>query len=275
MIHLKNDRDIEGLRAAADLVARTLGEVARHVSPGATTRSLDEVAETFIRDNGAIPAFKGYGPSSNPFPATLCTSVNDVVVHGIPDDRPLEEGDLVSVDCGVVLDGYVGDSAYTFAVGGLSDDSARLCTVTYDALLRGVSAALIGNRIGDIGSAVQTRCEGAGFGVVRDLVGHGIGRSLHEEPSVPNFGRRGAGRRLKDGLTICIEPMVNAGTSEVSTDDDGWTVRAADGTASAHYEHMVAVRRGGTEVLTTFRYIEDVLGVPPYALSIPEEEVDG
>jgi len=274
MIHLKNESEIEGLRAAADLVARTLGEVARHVVPGATTRALDRVAEAFVRDHGAVPAFKGYGPAANPFPATLCTSVNDVVVHGIPDDRPLEDGDLVSVDCGVILDGFVGDSAYTFAVGDPDADRARLCGVTYDALLKGVSAATVGNRIGDVGHAVQSRCEGAGFGVVRDLVGHGIGRSLHEEPSVPNFGRRGSGRRMKDGLTICIEPMVNAGTGEVTTDRDGWTVRSADGSPSAHYEHMVAVRRGGTEVLTTFRYIEDVLGVPPYAGVGSEAGVD-
>lgn len=275
MIHLKNDRDLERLRVAADLVARTLGEVARHVQPGATTRALDQVAETFIRDHGAVPAFKGYGPASNPFPATLCTSVNDVVVHGIPDDRPLEEGDLVSVDCGVVLDGYFGDSAYTFAVGTPDPERARLCRTTYEALLLGVEAATAGNRVGDIGFAVQGHCEGAGYGVVRDLVGHGIGRSLHEEPSVPNFGRRGSGRKLRDGMTLCIEPMVNTGTAEVRTDPDGWTVRAADGGASAHYEHMVAVRRGGAEVLTTFRYIEEVLDALPYAPSGEEVAVDG
>lgn len=275
MIHLKNEREIAGLRAAADLVGRTLGEVARYVVPGATTRALDEVAEAFIRDHGAVPAFKGYGPSTNPFPSTLCASVNDVVVHGIPDDRPLEEGDLLSVDCGVVLDGFVGDSAYTFAVGEADPDRLRLCRTTYDALMLGVAAARVGSRIGDIGHAIQARCESAGYGVVRDLVGHGIGRSLHEEPSVPNFGRRGSGRRLKDGLTVCIEPMVNAGTSEVTTDPDGWTVRSADRSASAHYEHMVAVRRSGTEVLTTFRYVEDVLGVVPYAPIASEVEADG
>jgi methionyl aminopeptidase len=175
----------------------------------------------------------------------------------------------------VVLDGFVGDSAYTFAVGEADPDRMRLCRTTYDALMLGVDAARVGNRIGDIGHAVQSRCEWAGYGVVRDLVGHGIGRSLHEEPSVPNFGRRGSGRRLKDGLTVCIEPMVNAGTSEVTTDADGWTVRSADRSDSAHYEHMVAVRRGGTEILTTFRYVEDVLGVAPYAPIASEVDADG
>lgn len=270
MVHLKNAREIEGLRAAGDLVGRTLAEVARHVAVGATTMELDRVAEAFVRAHGAEPAFKGYRVGRNVFPATLCTSVNDQVVHGIPDDRPLEDGDLVSVDCGVVLDGFYGDSAFTFAVGTLSEENAALCRSTYESLIAAVGAARIGNRIGDIGHTVQQHCEADGFGVVRDLVGHGIGRSLHEEPSVPNFGRKGSGRKMKDGLVICIEPMINAGTDRVVTGTDGWTVRAADGKPSAHYEHMVAIRKGGTDVLTTFKYIEDVLGQAPYQESAPE-----
>ncbi len=264
MVHLKTASDIERLRASADLVGRTLAEVARHIDVGVTTNELDKVAEAFVRDNGAEPAFKGYQVGRNVFPATLCTSVNDAVVHGIPDSTLLQDGDLLSVDCGVVLDGFYGDSAYTFAVGSLSASKAELCRVTYDSLLEGVRASVLGGRLGDIGFAVQSCCEAAGFSVVRDLVGHGIGKSLHEEPSVPNFGRRGSGRKLKKGLVICVEPMVNAGGEGVKTGTDGWTVRAADGLPSAHYEHMVAIRPGGTEVLTTFAYIESVLGTPPY-----------
>lgn len=266
MIRWKTDTEIDALRAAADLVSRTLGEVARHVRPGATTRELDRVAESFIRLHGGRPAFKGYGSVRNPFPATLCTSVNDVVVHGIPGDEPLCDGDLVSVDCGVIVDGFFGDSAFTFAVGDIDDDRARLCRVTYESLLRGIEACRSGNRLGDIGSAVQEHCEQAGFGVVRDLVGHGIGRELHEEPSVPNFGRRGHGRRLREGLAICIEPMVNMGEPDVTTDRDGWTVRTADGSASAHYEHMVVLGTNGPEVLTTFGHVESALDSIPYAV---------
>lgn len=265
MIHLKSEKEIDSLRAAADLVARTLGEVARHVRPGVSTRALDRVAEAFIRQGGGRPAFKGYGSPKNPFPATLCTSVNDVVVHGIPTDLELKDGDLLTVDCGVVLDGYYGDSAFTFGVGDIGEEKARLCRVTYESLQRAVDACMVGNRIGDIGFAVQEHCEGAGYGVVRDLVGHGIGRELHEEPSVPNFGRRGHGRRIREGLSICIEPMVNVGTPDVRTDRDGWTVRTADGQPSAHYEHMVVIRPGGPEVLTTFQYVESAIPSLPYA----------
>ena len=272
MVHLKSAQEIEGLRAAADLVGRTLAEVARHIRVGVTTRALDKVAESFLRDHGAVPAFKGYRVGRHVFPATLCTSVNDEVVHGIPNDVPLEDGTLVSVDCGAVLDGFYGDSAYTFAVGTLSDENAALCRITYQALQDAIQAAVLGGRLGDIGYAVQSRCEGAGFGVVRDLVGHGIGRSLHEEPSVPNFGRPGSGRKLKEGLVICIEPMINMGTDRVRTENDGWTVRAADGKPSAHYEHMVAIRKGGPDVLTTFEHIEAVLDTLPYAA--PREAVN-
>jgi methionyl aminopeptidase len=263
LITLKNDREIEALRAAGELVSRTLAEVATHIHAGVTTRSLDDVAEEFVRDHGAEPAFKGYTVGRAVFPATLCISPDDVVVHGIPSDTELRDGQIVSVDCGVVLDGFYGDSAYTFAVGDISDELRGLCATTYEALNLAIAAAVSGGRIGDISAAVQTHCESRNYSVVRDLVGHGIGRTLHEAPQVPNFGRRGVGRKLKEGMTFCIEPMINLGSDDVITDDDQWTVRTADGSASAHYEHMVAIRRGGSEILTTFEYIEEVV-VAPY-----------
>jgi methionyl aminopeptidase len=270
MVHLKSQREIDRMKKSADLVGRTLAEVARHVEVGATLEEIDAVAEDFIRTHEATPAFKGYQVGNNVFPNTLCTSVNDVVVHGIPSDYALREGDLLSVDCGVELDGYFGDSAYTFAVGSISEADAALCRATYEALQRGVEQAVAGRRVGDISHAVQSHCEAHGYGVVRDLVGHGIGKDLHEDPQVPNYGDPGRGRRLKPGLTVCIEPMVNRGTAEVSTDPDGWTIRAADGLPSAHYEHMVVVRDGEPEVLSTFAYIEDVVAQIPYEIALKE-----
>lgn len=267
MVHIKTEREIECLRASADLVGRTLGEVARRIGPGVTTLELDALAEEFIRDNGAIPAFKGYGSGSNIFPATLCTSRNDVVVHGIPDGEELRDGELLSVDCGVVLDGYYGDSAYTFCIGEVSEDVNALCKITYDALIAAVHEATTGKRIGDIGSAVQSLCESSGYGVVRDLVGHGIGKTLHEDPQIPNFGRSGNGSKLRAGLTICIEPMINQGRAEVFTDKDGWTVKTKDGKPSAHYEFMVVVQPGGPDVLTSFSYVEDALDSIPYNMT--------
>ncbi len=267
MVHLKSERELELVRASADLVSRTLGEVARCIAPGVTTLELDDIAEQFVRDNGAEPAFKGYVANGlPPFPATLCVSVNDAVVHGIPDRYCLREGDLVSIDCGVRLNGFYGDSAYTFAVGEASDEDARLCRITFEALNLGMAAAQDSARVGDIGHIVQRHCEAAGYGVVRELVGHGIGRKLHEDPQVPNVGRPGRGRRIRCGATICIEPMVNRGTSHVTTDEDGWTIRTADGTPSAHYEHMVAITLDQPEILTTFAYIEEVVEQPPYWL---------
>jgi methionyl aminopeptidase len=262
MIQLKSRREVDRLRASADLVGQTLAEVAKHIAPGVPTRDLDAVAEDFVRTRGAEPAFKGYRIGELVFPSTLCVSVNDVVVHGIPGDYRLQEGDLVSIDCGVLLNGYFGDSAYTFAVGEISPEDRELCTVTYEALCRGVEQAVAGRRVGDVSYAVQSTCEAQDFGIVRDLVGHGIGKALHEEPQIPNFGRRGTGRKLREGLTICIEPMINRGTHEVAIDADGWTVRAADGLPSAHYEHMVVVRRGRPEVLSSFEYIEEVIDAP-------------
>ncbi len=264
MIHLKTERDIAGIRRAAGLVERVLAEAAAIVAPGVTTGELDEAAAATIRDAGARSAFKGYriNHETPPFPGTLCVSVNDVVVHGIPSHaQMLREGDLVSVDCGVELDGYFGDFAYTFAVGEVSEENRALLETTKLSLYEGISQARAGNRVGDIGYAVQRFCEGRGYGVVRDLCGHGVGRKLHEDPQVPNTGRRGVGKRLKDGLTICIEPMINRGTADVTVDADAWTVRTADGLPSAHYEHMVVVRRGRAEVLSSFDAIEAALGL--------------
>jgi methionyl aminopeptidase len=262
MIHLKSSREVDRMRESADLVGRTLAEVARHIEPGVTTAELDAVAEDYIRTHDAEPAFKGYQVGRNVFPSTLCTSVNDAVVHGIPGDYALQEGDLLSIDCGVKLNGYYGDSAYTFPVGSIGEEAKRLCRATYVALHRGIEKAVSGQRIGDISHAVQAHCEEQGYGIVRDLVGHGIGQELHEDPQVPNYGDPGRGRRIKNGLTVCIEPMVNQGTGEVTTDDDGWTIRAADGGLSAHYEHMVVARDGEPAVLSTFEYIEDVIDAP-------------
>ncbi len=270
MIHLKSQREIDRMEKSADLVGRTLAEVARHVEVGATLEEIDAVAEDFIRTHGATPAFKGYQVGDNVFPNTLCTSVNDVVVHGIPSDYSLRSGDLLSVDCGVKLDGYYGDTAYTFAVGDISAEDAALCRATYEALMRGMEQAVAGGRVGDISHAVQTHCETHGYGVVRDLVGHGIGKDLHEDPQIPNYGQPGRGRRLKPGLAICIEPMVNRGTAEVTTDRDGWTIRSADGLPSAHYEHTVVVRDEEPELLSTFQYIEDVVSQAPYEIALNE-----
>lgn len=253
MIKLKTEEEIEILRENAILVSKTLAEVGKAIVPGVTTKKLDEIAETFIRDHGAIPGFLNYGG----FPYTLCISVNDTVVHGFPSDYCLKEGDIVSVDCGTIYKGFNGDSAYTFAVGEVDPQTARLLEVTKQSLYLGAQQAVAGNRIGDIGSAVQRYCESNGFSVVRELVGHGIGKRLHEAPEIPNYGRAGQGKKLAEGMVICIEPMVNAGTKDIYLEDNGWDVRTSDGKNSAHFEFMVAVRKGKPEVLTTFEYIEN------------------
>ena len=253
MIKLKTEEEIEILRENAILVSKTLGEVGKAIVPGVTTKKLDQIAETFIRDHGAVPGFLGYGG----FPYTLCISVNDTVVHGFPSDYCLKEGDIVSVDCGTVYKGFNGDSAYTFAVGEIDPETAKLLEVTKKSLYLGAQKAVAGNRIGDIGFAVQHYCEENGFSVVRELVGHGIGKRLHEAPEVPNYGRAGQGKKLADGMVICIEPMVNAGVKDIYLEDNGWDVRTADGKNSAHFEFMVAVKKGVPEVLTTFEYIEN------------------
>jgi len=255
MIYVKTDAEVELLREANQLVSKTLAEVAVHIRPGVTTLRLDAIAEEFIRSHGALPAFKGYAG----FPNTLCTSVNDEVVHGIPSDYALMEGDIISVDCGVILNGWYGDSAFTFPVGEVKPEVLRLLDFTRVSLEEGVRQAIAGNRIGDISHAVQSKAEGGGYSVVRTLVGHGIGKHLHEGPEVPNFGRRGSGTRLERNVVICIEPMINMGTKYTSTDSDGWTVRTGDGKPSAHFEYAVAVREGKPDLLSTFEYIEEVL----------------
>jgi len=255
MLYLKTDEEIGLLRESNILVSRTLGEIAALVNPGITTLYLDNVAETFIRDNGGIPAFKGYGG----FPGTLCTSVNDEVVHGIPSVYTLKEGDIISIDCGVILNGWYGDSAYTFAVGEIDEEVRRLLIFTKDSLEDGVKEAVAGKRIGDISRAVQDRAESGGYSVVRELVGHGLGKRLHEPPEVPNYGKRGTGPKMENGLVICIEPMINLGRKETIQMRDGWTIRTADGKPSAHFEYAVAVDKGRADVLTTFKFIEEVL----------------
>jgi methionyl aminopeptidase len=255
MIYIKTDAEVELLRASNMLVSRTLAEVAGHIRAGVTTLELDTIAEKFIRDHNALPAFKGYAG----FPNTLCTSVNDEVVHGIPSAYALKDGDIVSVDCGVILDGYYGDSAFTFAVGEVRPEVLRLIEYTRAALDAGVKEAIAGNRLGDISYAVQSKAESGGYSVVRTLVGHGIGKNLHEGPEVPNFGKRGTGARLERNLVICIEPMINMGTKNTSVQSDGWTVRTGDGKPSAHFEYAVAVREGKADLLTTFEFIEEVL----------------
>ncbi|MBE0668223.1 MAG: type I methionyl aminopeptidase, partial [Bacteroidales bacterium] len=238
MIYLKTDAEVELLRESNMLVSKTLAEVATHIRPGITTLELDAVAETFIRDHGALPGFKGYAG----FPNTLCTSVNDEVVHGIPSGYTLRDGDIISVDCGVILNGFYGDSAFTFAVGDVAPETQRLLDFTRASLEAGVREAVAGKRIGDISWMVQSTAENGGYSVVRTLVGHGIGKHLHEGPEVPNFGKRGSGVRLQRNMVICIEPMINMGTKNTKTLNDGWTVRTGDGKPSAHFEYAVAVR---------------------------------
>ena len=246
MVYLRDRREIEAIRAAAQLVARTLDMLGREIRPGVTTAALDRLAESFIRDHGGRPAFKGY----RGFPATICPSVNEEVVHAIPGPRRLDEGDMIGVDVGVEMDGYYGDSARTFAVGEVSAEAKRLMQVTREALLEGIARARGGNRVGDISHAIQTHVEHHGFSIVRALVGHGIGREMHEEPQVPNFGLPDRGPRLMIGQVLAIEPMVNAGGPEVVTQPDGWTVVTKDGSLSAHFEHTVAVGPNGPEILS-------------------------
>ncbi len=252
MVKPKTEEEIELMRENAILVSRTLAEVGKLVAPGVTTIELNKAAETFIRDNGAVPSFLGY----DGFPAALCISVNDVVVHGFPSNYVLKEGDIVSVDCGTYYKGYNGDSAYTFPVGEVSDEVRALLEVTKASLYRGIAAAVEGNRTGDIGHAVQTYVESFGYSVVRELEGHGIGRKMHENPGVPNFGRQGQGPKLTAGMTICIEPMVNLGKKDVYLDRNGWSVHTADHKPAAHYELTVVVRKGRAEQLSTFDFIE-------------------
>jgi methionyl aminopeptidase len=255
VVYLKTQEEVEKIRISSLLVGDVLAEVAKMLEPGLNTLELDRIAEMFIRDHGAIPAFKGY----RGFPATLCISVNEVVVHGIPGKVELREGDLVSIDCGIVKDGWYGDSAYTFGVGEMNPQHLKLMEVTKQSLYEGISKAVVGMRVGDISFAIQQFAEKYGFGVVRDLVGHGVGRELHEEPEVPNYGRRGTGHKCADGMVIAIEPMINLGSKNVYTKNDKWSVVTSDGKASAHYEHTVCVRKGKADILSSFAEIEKVL----------------
>jgi methionyl aminopeptidase len=260
MIYLKSESEIEKMRESTQIVSQTLGEVSNYIKPGVSTAKLDEVAEDYIRSKNGNPAFKGFGPENNPFPATLCISVNDEVVHGIPDEkRILKEGDIVTVDCGVEKDGYFGDHAYTFAVGECGEDVLKLLRITEESLEKGIQQAVHGNRIGDISYAIQTHCEKEGYGVVRNLVGHGIGKAMHEDPTVPNFGRPGRGERLRSGMVLAIEPMITMGSHNVITKGDGWTVVTADNNLAAHFEHNVVIRKRKAEILSTFDYINEVV----------------
>jgi methionyl aminopeptidase len=252
MIYYKKEEEIDLIRESSLLVAKTHAEIAGLIEPGITTLSLDKIAEEFIRDNGGIPAFKGY----NGFPSTLCMSPNDQVVHGIPNDITLEDGDILSVDCGVVMNGYYGDSAFTYEVGEVDDKIKKLLKVTKESLYKGIEMAISGNRIGDISYAVQRHAESFGFEVVRELVGHGVGKNLHESPEVPNYGRKGKGILLKEGLVIAIEPMINMGKRGIMQHKDGWTITTIDNKPSAHFEHTIVVRNEKAEILSSFEEIE-------------------
>ncbi|MEK6783525.1 MAG: type I methionyl aminopeptidase [Bacteroidota bacterium] len=253
MVHYKSANDIQLIKESAQILGKAHGEVARHITPGVKTKELDKIAEEFIRDHGGSPSFKNY----HGFPAALCISVNDTVVHGFPGNNQLKETDIISIDCGVLFKGFHSDSAYTYPLEKVSQEVLNLLNRTYDSLFLGIEQAKVGNRIGDIGFAIQSFVESFGYGVVRELVGHGVGKSLHEDPEVPNYGKRGKGVKIMPGMVFAIEPMINMGTKNVVQEKDGWTIRTADRKPSAHFEHMVAVYEGRTEVLTTHEYIEE------------------
>lgn len=255
MIYIKTREEIELMRESALMVSRSLGIIAKEVKPGVSPKFLDKIAEEYIRDNGGVPAFKGY----RGFPATLCISINEAVVHGIPTDKPLKEGDIISVDCGVKKNGFYGDHAYSFAVGVVKPELQKLLDVTKESLYKGIEQCIAGNRVGDISFAIQQHAEKHGYGVVRELVGHGLGKSLHEDPEVPNYGKRGDGPKLKDGMVLAIEPMINLGKKNVKQLNDGWTIVTADGLPSAHFEHDVAIIDGKPEILSTFAFVEEAL----------------
>lgn len=255
MIKYKSSAEIETMREAAQIVSRTLGKIAALIKPGVKPIELDEMAEEYIHSQNAIPGFKGLYD----FPNTLCVSINEQVVHGYPKNEPIQDGDIVSIDCGAIFEGYYGDHAYTFPVGNVKPDVMKLLKVTQECLDIGIEQTRAGNRIGDIGFHIQQHAEKHGYGVVRELVGHGIGKTMHEDPQVPNYGRRGRGKKIKEGLTIAIEPMINMGTERVKYLEDNWTIVTADGKPSAHFEHDVAVINGRPEILSTFKYVEEEL----------------
>ena len=259
-IFLKTEDEIELMYQANQLVGKTLGELAKHIKPGVSTLQLDRIAEEFIRDHGAVPTFKGFpNPFGNPFPGSICTSVNDVVVHGIPDEKTiLRDGDIISIDCGTLLQGFNGDSCYTFCVGEVSDEVKQLIKVTKQSLYEAISTAVAGKHLGDIGNAVQDYCESFGYGVVRELTGHGIGREMHEDPQVPNFGKRGNGILLKEGMCIAIEPMITMGSRKIGLRPDRWGIVTLDHKPAAHFEHTIAIRRGKSQILSSFQEIESL-----------------
>jgi len=257
MIQYKTDEEVAMQRESALMVSATLTEVAKMLRPGLKTIEIDRMAEAFIRDNGGIPSFKGYGVPGNTFPYALCISVNEVVVHGFPSEYELKEGDIISVDCGFYKNGFHGDHAYTFAIGEVAPEMLDLIRITKESLYKGIEQAISGNRTGDIGWAIEEYTHGRhGYGVVRELVGHGVGREMHEDPQVPNYGRRGSGKRLKTNMVLAIEPMINLGTRHVHTLDDGWTIVTADGKPSVHFEHDVCVRKEEADILSDYRPIE-------------------
>ncbi|CAN5514463.1 type I methionyl aminopeptidase [soil metagenome] len=255
MLYYKTQDEIELIRESSLLVSKTLAVLAKEIKPGITTLALDRIAEEFIRDNNGLPAFLNY----KGFPNSLCISVNSQVVHGIPDKKELKEGDICSVDCGVLKNGFYGDSAYTFCIGEVDEKTVRLLRVTKESLYKGIEAAVAGARLGDVCFAIQHHAESNGYSVVRELVGHGVGRHLHEKPEVPNFGRRGSGIVLKEGLVIAIEPMINMGVKNVVHERDGWTIRTADNLPSAHFEHTVAIRKDHADILSSFEIIEEAI----------------
>ena len=255
MIFIKTQEEVELIRKSSLLVAKAHAEVAKMIQPGVTTLQLDKRAEEFIRDNGGTPAFKGY----NGFPNTLCVSPNEQVVHGIPNDSPLEDGSILSVDCGVLMNGFYGDSAYTYSIGKIDEETKLLLQITKESLYKGIEQAVEGKRVGDVSYAIQQHAEANGYGVVRELVGHGVGESLHESPEVPNYGKRGNGPKLQDGMVIAIEPMINMGDRKIKQHSDGWTITTLDNKPSAHFEHTIAIRKGKADILSSFEYIEEVL----------------
>ncbi|MFC5046840.1 type I methionyl aminopeptidase [Aquimarina hainanensis] len=257
MIITKTREEIELMRESALIVSKTLGMLASEVKPGVTTLQLDKLAEEFIRDHDAIPGFLGLYD----FPNTLCMSPNAQVVHGIPNDTPLEEGDIISIDCGAIKNEFYGDHAYTFAVGEIAPEVEQLLKITKESLYKGIAALKVGNRVGDVGYAIQSFTEAAGYGVVRELVGHGLGRKMHEDPEMPNYGRRGRGKKFVEGMVVAIEPMINMGTHRIKQLRDGWTILTKDGKPSAHFEHDVAIVDGQPEILSTFKYINKALGI--------------
>lgn len=257
MVKIKTPEEIELMRASALVVSKTLGMLAGELKPGVTTNHLDKLAEEFIREQGAVPGFLGLYDC----PSTLLTSVNEAVVHGLPTDKPLEEGDIVSIDCGALMNGFYGDHAYTFEIGEVDPETKKLLEVTRESLYIGIREFKNGNRVGDVGFAIQNYCESHGYGVVRELVGHGIGKKMHEDPEMPNYGKRGRGKKFVEGMVVAIEPMINMGTQRIKQLKDGWTIVTADGKPSAHFEHDVAMINGKPEILSTFKYIYDVLGI--------------